>query len=614
MLAAVFKLPPENVRVLAPHTGGGFGCKGYVWPHELIAAAAAKVVGRPVKLVMTRADMYANVGYQPETHQQIMLAADADGHLLAVAHDSTNITAIDQDYVEFSTAATRGAYAAPAMRLSQNVRRVNVNIPTPMRAAHEGRGMWALESAMDELAHALGLDPLELRLRNFAEVDPVSGKPWSSNKLRQAYHEGARLFDWWERSRAPVRDGDWILGTGMAACAMSTFRFPAQARVRLRADGSAVVETSTHDIGTGTYTIFPQIAADVRGIDPARVALRAGDTDLPPAGPVYGSSSTMGTGAAVMQAAERARAELGRLTNRPPGESIGDAMRRAGRGEIVADGAFVLPGNAFFDDSGHATPYAMRTFGAIFVEVAVDPELGLMRLRRVVGSYSAGRIINPRTARSQMTGGIIWGWGMAAMEASLHEPRLGRWLSKNLSGVAVPVNSDIPDITIHFVDEFDPHASPLGARGIGELGATGVAAAVGNAVFHATGRLCATCQSFPRRWCSEYANSFNSWSAPAASDRRLTALAQTLRNPYGAYRQPRRRPLQYPAVWAGAQRRRIRSSDRSSTVALKMNQKGDCHEGIGLRCGVWFGCGACNCRGASRLGLPGRPARRTAAG
>ncbi len=488
VLVSIFKLPPENVRILAPYTGGGFGSKGYVWPHEVLAAAAAKVVGRPVKLVMTRADMYANVGYQPEIQQQITLAADADGRLLAVAHDSTNITAIDQDYVEFSTAATHGAYGTSAMRLSQNVRRAHVNIPTPMRAPHEGPGMWALESAMDELAQATGLDPLELRLRNYAEVDPASGKPWSSNKLKDAYQEGARLFGWWERPREAARDGDWILGTGMASCAMSTFRFPAQARVRLRADGSAVVETSTHDIGTGTYTIFPQIAADVLGIEPARVTLRAGDTDLPPAGPVYGSSSTMGTGSAVMQAAERVRSELARLTNRAAGESIAEAMRRAGRHEIVADGEITLPGNVPFDDSGHATPYAMRTFGAIFVEVAVDPELGLMRLRRAVGSYSAGRIINPRTARSQMTGGIIWGWGMAAMEASPYEPRLGRWLSKNLSGVAVPVNADIPDIAVHFVEEFDRHASPLGAKGIGELGATGVAAAVANAVFHATGK------------------------------------------------------------------------------------------------------------------------------
>ncbi|MBU6507676.1 MAG: xanthine dehydrogenase family protein molybdopterin-binding subunit [Alphaproteobacteria bacterium] len=488
VLTTIFALPPHGVRVLAPHTGGGFGSKGYVWPHEIIAAAAAKVVGRPVKLVMTRADMYANVGYQPATRQQLVLAADADGHLLAVTHDSTNVTAIDDDYVEFATASTRSGYAVPAMRLSQNVQRANINVPTPMRAPHEGPGSWALESAMDELAHAVGLDPLDLRLRNFAATDPGTGKPWSSNKLKEAYETGAQLFGWRGRPRQPVRDGDWLVGTGMAGCGMATFRFPAQARVRLRADGTAIVETSTHDIGTGTYTIFPQIAADVLGIDAAAVTLKAGDTDLPPAGPVYGSSSTMGTGSAVKDAAERVKAELARLTNRPPGTSIADAMRRAGRDEIVADGAFTLPGNAFFDDSGQATPYAIRTFGAVFVEVAVDPELGLLRLRRVVGSYSAGRIINPRTARSQMTGGIIWGWGMAAMEASLHEPRLGRWLSKNLSGVAIPVNADIPDITIHFVDEFDPHASPLGAKGIGELGATGVAAAVANAVFHATGK------------------------------------------------------------------------------------------------------------------------------
>jgi xanthine dehydrogenase YagR molybdenum-binding subunit len=291
----------------------------------------------------------------------------------------------------------------------------------------------------------------------------------------------------------------------MASCTMGTFRFPSKARVRLLADGTAVVEAGFHDIGSGTLTIFPQIAADMLGLDPAKVTARMGDTTLPQAGPTYGSSSTIGVGAAVLDAARDARRKLARLANLPPDEAemrggrilrhgggvgdgvaVADVMREAGVGEVVGEGAFALPGEAPFEADGKGTPFAMRTFGAVFVEVGVDPELGLLRLRRAVGSYSAGRIINPRTARAQMTGGIIWGWGKAAMEASEHEPRLGRWLSKNLSGVAIPVNADIPsNIQVHFVDEFDEHAGPLGAKGIGELGATGVAAAVANAVFDA---------------------------------------------------------------------------------------------------------------------------------
>ena len=485
VLAAVFGLPAESVRVICPHTGGGFGSKGYVWPYQILAAAAARVAGRAVKLVCRRSQMYDNVGYQPLIRQSVGIGTDADGMLLGLRHEAANVTSITDDFVEFATAASRSFYATPNLKLRQRVIRAHVNQPTPMRAPVEGPGIWALESAMDELAHALRLDPLDLRLRNIAEADPVSGKPWSSCKLREAYEEGAALYGWRARSHG-ARDGHWRIGHGMASCSMGTFRFPAKARVRLLKDGSAVVETSTHDIGSGTFTIMPQIAADTLGLDPARVRLEAGDTRLPVAGPTYGSSSTMGTGSAVLAAALQVREKLARLTNLPPGA---EAMAQAGLDEVVGDGSFDLPGGAQFEEGGAGTAYAIRTFGAVFVEVGVDPELGLLRLRRATGSYSVGRIINPRTARSQMTGGIIWGWGMAAMEASVHEPALGRWLSKNLSGVAIPVNADIPaDIATHFVDEVDLHASPLGAKGIGEIGATGVAAAVANAVFDATGK------------------------------------------------------------------------------------------------------------------------------
>ena len=506
VLATAFGVPPANVRVVCPHTGGGFGAKGYVWPHEILAAAAARVVGRPVKLVLTRAQMYANVGYQPHMVQTMALGVDADGRLTGLKHDIVNLTSISDDYFDKATEASKGLYTTPAMHLRQRVERAHVNLPTPMRAPIEGPGTWALESAMDELAHRLAVDPLDLRLANYAEVNPADGRPWSSKKLREAYAEGARLFGWRERSREPRRDGDWLVGTGMASCTMGTFRLPSTVRVRLKTDGTAVIESGFHDIGSGTLTIFPQIAADVLGLDPGAVTCVMGDTALPEAGRTYASSSTIGVGTAVLYAAQEIRAKLARLAGLPADEvemrggrierrggsngvPVADVLRQAGASELVGEGRFALPNDAPFEGDGKGTPYAMRTFGAIFVEVGVDAALGLLRLRRAVGSYSVGRIINPRTARAQMTGAIIWGWGMAAMEASHHEPTLGRWLSKNLAGVAIPVNADIPgDLQIHFVDEFDAHAGPLGAKGIGELGATGVAAAVANAVFHATGK------------------------------------------------------------------------------------------------------------------------------
>jgi len=497
-LAGLLRMPAERVRVIAQHTGGGFGVKGWIWPHEVLAALAAKVAGRPVRLVLTRANLYSFLGYQPRVAQRISLASDAQGRLAAIAHDTVSLTTVSDDYIEFAMAASMESYATRAMRLRQRVERANVAMPTPMRAPVEGPGLWALESAMDELAHRLDVDPLDLRLANYAEKSPATAEPWSSKKLREAYEQGARLFGWRERPKAPQRDGDWLVGQGMAGCLMGTFRNPSTAELRLNADGTAVISTGTQDIGTGTLTIFPQIAADVLGLPIDKVELQMGDTRLPEAGPTYGSSSTMGVGSAVLAAARAVRDKLARAVDLAAGDAemvdglirrkgsncgiaIAEAMHKAGQSEIVASGSF--------DPQQHGQGLAMCNFGVVFVEVGVDPELGLLRLRRAVGSYSVGRIINPRTAKAQMTGGIIWGWGMAAMEQSPLDTTLGRFVSKNLAGVAIPVNADIPaDITIHFVDEVDEHASPIGARGIGELGATGVAAAVANAVFHATGK------------------------------------------------------------------------------------------------------------------------------
>ena len=501
VLAAAFGILTTQVRVVSPHTGGGFGIKGFVWPHELLGPLAAKAVRRPVKLVLNRQQMYGMVGTQPQMTQEVRLGASTDGKLLGISHFGVNVTGITEDYVEFGTAVSRAFYASENITTSNRVRRGNMTLPTFMRSPWDGPGSWALGSAMDELARTLNIDPLDLRLMNYAETDPQSGKQWSSKKLREAYEQGAQRFGWRTRTKGGTRQGHWRIGCGMADCGQGQARYHSTARVRLKADGTAQLESSFCDIGTGPATILPQIAAEVLGLDPKRVLAIGGDTNLPYAGPTFGSATTISTGTAVQQAAQRVRAKLARLAGWQgegitmrngqiirgnESRTIEEVLGEAGVSELASDGALDLPGGAPVDFGPADRP--TRTFGAIFVEVGVDRALGLLRLRRATGMYSAGRIINATTARSQMIGGIVWGWGMAAMEASHFEPSLARWLSKDLAGVPLPVNADIPpDIEVGFVEEFDANAGPLGAKGIGELGATGVAAAVANAVYDAIG-------------------------------------------------------------------------------------------------------------------------------
>jgi xanthine dehydrogenase YagR molybdenum-binding subunit len=475
------------VRVIAPHTGGGFGVKGWVWPHEILTVAAARVTGRPVRLQLTRPQMFSMLGYQPEKTQEVALGCDTAGRLVAARHHDLNVLPMTDTFFDASTAITQALYAVPAVETTERIERVNINLGTAMRAPIEGPGSWALESAMDELAATAGIDPLDLRIASHADRHPTNGKPWSSKKLLEAYEEGARLYGWRTRGERPRTDGPWRIGHGMATATMGNFRYPGGAQVRLGRDG-AVVEAGTNDIGTGVQTMLAQVAADELGLPVERVTVRWGDTTLPVTGPVYGSSATMGTGSAVALAARDARARLAaRLGAEADGLDVAAALRGLDD-EVVGEGRFRLPEDAAFDADGESTDFAMRTWGALFVEVGVDPDFGLLRLRRAVGVYSAGRIINPRMAESQMIGGMIWGWGMATMEASEVEPVHGRWLAKNLSNVMVPVSADIPsDLQVRFVDEVDPHASAIGARGIGELGAVGVAAAVGAAVHDAVG-------------------------------------------------------------------------------------------------------------------------------
>ncbi len=482
-LAQVLGLPPTQIRVVSEYVGGGFGAKGSVWPYEVYAAVAARELGRPVKIVLSRSQSFTAHGYQPATDQRVILGATEDGCLTAVRHESINPTAILDDHIEHGTLGTRSMYQCPAIETQEHVVRVHRGSPTFMRTPHEGPGMVGLEIAMDELAYALHLDPLELRRRNYAEHDPTNGKPFSSNALRECYDIGAERFGWARRTHPPksMRDGnDWV-GWGMGNALMGTFRFGASARTTLTRDGRVRIETGSQEIGTGTRTTLPLVAAEILGIPADRITVSLGDTNLPEAGGTFGSSTTIGVGSAVREAATQLRHRLNQLAAEPglqPHE-YGEVLALRGLDQLAAEGGW-----APSKESGN---FAMFAFGAVFAEVRVDALLRVPRVTRLVGAYSVGRVIDPIGARAQITGGMIWGIGQALMESSTMDHALGRYVSKNLTGGLVPVSADVPDLEVHFADEFDPHASPLGARGVGEIGPVGVAPAIANAVFHATG-------------------------------------------------------------------------------------------------------------------------------
>jgi xanthine dehydrogenase YagR molybdenum-binding subunit len=485
LVALVLDIPEEKINVVCEFLGGGFGGKSWSWPHTLLAAVAAKVVNRPVRLQLTRAQMYSMVGHQPATVQSIALGADRDGKLTGIRHDSVNATSIFDDYVEYAAMASRHLWpASGGISASHKVVHVNRNTPVVLRAPMEAQGHFALECAMDELSYATGVDPVELRLRNDSDTDPYSGRPFSSRDLRECLTKGAARFGWEKRTSEPrsMRDGRYLIGQGMAAAIYTHWRWPAKARVTLNSDGSALVEAAAHDIGS-TYTVMAQVAADALGIAPVRVSVRLGDTRLPESHPAIGSATTANATAAVMLAAQAARekaielAITGRdalfagaarehiivdegglaLRNKNLNASYAELLVRNGLSSLVGDGDY----DPIEEAKG---PKAIFSFSAVFAEVSVDQDLGLVRLKRFVGAYDAGRIINPKTARSQAIGGIIWGTGQALLEQSEIDPASGQFINRNYSGYLVPTNADIPELDVLFVGGFDEEASPLGVN------------------------------------------------------------------------------------------------------------------------------------------------------
>ncbi len=471
-MASLFGLPPENVRVVSLFVGGGFGSKGPTWSHTVICALAARQVKRPVKLVMRRPQMFGPVGSRSETRQTISAAASKDGRLTALTNETLTHTSTMDEFIETASLPTRMLYSVPNNRTVQKVVRSDIGTPSYTRAPGEAPGTFALEVAMDELAYALKLDPLELRLKNYAERDEDKDLPWSTKSLRDCYRVGAERFGWARRKAEPrsMRQGDTLVGWGMATAVYPARRSPASARARMYPDGKVLVEAGTQELGGGTYTIMTQIAADALGVPVSRVTFRLGDTRYPET-PVSGGSQTAATtGSAVYEAATALKARL-------------DALGADGW-----EGQPWIEGRASTAENPEAKKLSMYSFGAQFAEVHVDADLGQIRVARMTGVFAAGRILNPRTARSQFVGGMVWGISFALHERTTYDERLGRIVNNNLAEYHVPVNADVGEIDVAWVEEDDRHVSPIGAKGIGEVGITGAAAAIANAVYHATGK------------------------------------------------------------------------------------------------------------------------------
>jgi xanthine dehydrogenase YagR molybdenum-binding subunit len=457
-IANVLELEPERVRVISPHVGGGFGSKGSPRPHVMLAALAARAAGRPAKVALTRQQMYDVTGYRTPTIQRLRLGADAGGRLTAIAHDVVEQTSTLREFAEPTGAATRVMYAAPARRTTHRVARLDLPTPSFMRGPGECPGMFALESAMDELAVATGIDPVELRFRNEPVADPESGLPFSSRNLVACLREGARRFGWADRDPRPGirRRGHWLTGTGVACSTYPARRMPSKASAEVDGD-DFLIRIAAADIGTGSRTALARIAADALEVPLERIRIEVGDSSLPSAFPAVGSMGTSSWGSAVVKACE------GLLKDGEKGTA--DTTE-----DVAADSRL----------SRHA-------FGAQFAEVHVDPGTGEVRVPRLFGVFAAGRIIDPTLARSQFIGGMTMGIGMALMEQTVIDERFGDFLNTDLAQYHIAANADVQDVDATWVEEDDPYVNPIGAKGVGEVGIVGTAAAIANAVHHATG-------------------------------------------------------------------------------------------------------------------------------
>jgi len=469
-IAKLFGLEPAQVRVISPHVGGGFGSKGLPRPNVALAAIAAKVVERPVKVATTRQQMFAYTGYRTPTIQRLRLGADAEGRLQAISHEAAEQTSRLTEFAEQTAICSRWMYAAPNRRTAHRLVALDVPTPSWLRAPGECPGMYALESAMDELAHAAGIDPVELRILNDPDVHPETGQRFSSRNLVACLREGAERFGWERRGEPGARrDGRWLHGMGVASSTYPAYQMASQATVRVRRDGGYVVRIAAADIGTGARTVLAQIAADALEVPIERVAVKIGDSGFGQASVAGGSSGTASWGTAVVLACRALREQL-----------------EAHGGEVPDEG---LEASAHTGDFLKSREQLARyAFGAQFADVRVDADTGEVRVSRMLGVFAAGRIVNPRLARSQLIGGMTMGISMALHEESVMDAAFGDYLNKDFAQYHVAACADIESIEAHWIDESDDELNPIGSKGIGEIGIVGTAAAVANAVFNATGQ------------------------------------------------------------------------------------------------------------------------------
>ncbi|TCB98599.1 xanthine dehydrogenase family protein molybdopterin-binding subunit [Micromonospora zingiberis] len=471
-VAEAFRLEPAQVRVRSPHVGGGFGAKLPRHSDVILAVMAAQLVaGRPVRFALTRHQMFSQTGYRSPTIQRVRLGADTDGRLVAVAHESVEQTSRLREFAEHATRATPTMYATPHLRTRQRLAALDLPSPTIMRAPGESTGLFALESALDELAIACGVDPVELRVRNEPAEHPLDGLPFSSRGLVGCLREGARRFGWQPRDATPRarRDNGWLVGTGMAASTYPAMQLPGtKVTIRATPDGRHIVSLAAVDIGTGTRTALAQVAADALRVDLDRVELRLGDTAYPPAAQEGGSAGISSWGATICAGADELRRRLS--------TEYGDTVPADGL-EVTVD----MPENQYLGR------YVMHSFGAQFAEVRVHEETGEIRVPRQLGVYAVGRVVNPKTARSQLIGGMTMGLSMALHEASVLDPRYGHVVNHDLASYHISSNADVGAVEAYWIEEDDPYVNPMGTKGIGEIGIVGAAAAIANAVHHATG-------------------------------------------------------------------------------------------------------------------------------
>jgi len=504
--AKEWNLPEENVKVIATFVGGAFGNALHSWPHESAAIIAAKVVNRPVKLMLTREQMFTMVGYRPYTWQKVGMSATADGKITAITHESIGQTSTYEEFTESTLAQTRMMYASPNLTTRYRLAALDIGSPIWMRGPGEATGAFALESAMDEMAHLLNLDPLDFRLRNYTDQDPEKNRPWSTKFLKECYQLGADRIGWSKRQLKPgsLRDGEWLIGYGMGVGTFGAHRGAAHASAQLRPDGTVLLQCATTDIGPGTGTAMTQIAADALGLPPHKITFELGHSDYPQAGTQGGSSTVNSVGPAVQEACLALKDKLRELA-----AGTNTAFASAKKEDVtLADGYLTLGSStatrvAYKDllkQAGAASvvveakpgsegqQYSMYSFSVHFAEVRVHELTGEVRVSKLVSCADAGTIINQKTAANQMKGGAVGGIGMALMEHAVLDDRYGRYVTKDFADYHVPVHADAPAIEVAFVNQPDLHVNALGTKGIGEIATIGVAPAIANAVFNATGK------------------------------------------------------------------------------------------------------------------------------